>query len=128
MQREVDIVNFNVVVLLQPFNTPGTEIAPGSNEVRINIERHSFRHKMIPVFVIVYNLISNAAALKSEIPFRAPGGVRGLLTPVVISYRFSETCTLCWSGYYAIQFWWEWGEQWSFKIKTKSVSLSKECY
>ena len=34
MQGEKDPVNVDVVVLLQSFNTPGTEITPGSDEVR----------------------------------------------------------------------------------------------
>ena len=44
MQREIGPLYFNVVVLLQPFNTPGTEIAPGSNEIGEDFQDDRFLH------------------------------------------------------------------------------------
>lgn len=38
-------MNFNVIVLPQPFNTPGNEIAPRSGVIREYIESHGFIHK-----------------------------------------------------------------------------------
>jgi hypothetical protein len=44
MEREVDGVDIDVVILFQLFNTPGTEIAPGSNEIGIKIESNRLSH------------------------------------------------------------------------------------
>ena len=42
MQREVDGVDLDVVGLFEFFNTPGTEIAPGSYEVGVYVEDNWF--------------------------------------------------------------------------------------
>jgi hypothetical protein len=47
VQGEVDVVDLNVVVLLQPVNTPGTEIAPGSDEIGEDVERDCFAHAIL---------------------------------------------------------------------------------
>src|SRR5262245_19903907 len=44
MQWEVDPLHVNVEVLFQLFNTPGTEVAPGSDEIR---EYVKFDHSSI---------------------------------------------------------------------------------
>jgi hypothetical protein len=57
MQREVNIVDVDLIILLQLFNTPGTEIAPGSDKIGINIEGDGFGH----IFSVV--LFSTTAIL-----------------------------------------------------------------
>jgi len=47
VQRKVNIVDGNIVILLQFFNTPGTEIAPGSNKIGVDIEDDGFGHIII---------------------------------------------------------------------------------
>jgi len=47
MQREVNIFDVDVVSFFQLFNTPGTEIAPGSNKIGINIKGKWFRHRFL---------------------------------------------------------------------------------
>lgn len=37
MQREVDPLNLDLVVSPKPVNTPGTEIAPGSDKISENL-------------------------------------------------------------------------------------------
>jgi len=44
MKRKVDPAHIDVEVLLQSFNTPGTEIAPGSNEVGEDFQYDAVRH------------------------------------------------------------------------------------
>jgi hypothetical protein len=44
VQREVNVVDDDLVILLQLFNTPGTEIAPRSNEVGIYVENDWLGH------------------------------------------------------------------------------------
>ena len=39
MQREINIVDADNVILLQFFNTPGTEIAPGSDKIGVDVKR-----------------------------------------------------------------------------------------
>jgi hypothetical protein len=41
MQREKHPLNVDIEIPLQPFNTPGTEVAPGSDEVGEYFERES---------------------------------------------------------------------------------------
>jgi len=43
VQREVNPLNVDIEIPLQLFNTPGTEIAPGSNEVGKYFEFDWFR-------------------------------------------------------------------------------------
>ena len=47
MQREIYPLEINVVVPLQPFNTPGTEVAPGSNEVGEDFESNGISHCLL---------------------------------------------------------------------------------
>ena len=51
MQGEVNIVNVNIVIALQFFNTPGTEVAPGSNKIGVDIEGDRISH-----FILRYRL------------------------------------------------------------------------
>jgi len=44
MQREINSVDVDKIILFQLFNTPGTEIAPGSDKIGIDIEGNCFRH------------------------------------------------------------------------------------
>ena len=44
MKRKVHPTHIDVEVLLQSFNTPGTEIAPGSNEVGEDFQYDAVRH------------------------------------------------------------------------------------
>jgi hypothetical protein len=44
MKREIDGFDNDVVILFQLFNTPGTEIAPGSDEIGIKIESNWLVH------------------------------------------------------------------------------------
>jgi len=44
MQGEKDPVNIDVVVLLQSFNTPGTEITPGSNVIAEDFQCEWLNH------------------------------------------------------------------------------------
>jgi hypothetical protein len=53
MKWEVDVVDIDIVFLLELFNTPGTEIAPGSNEIGKNIKRDRFRHLFLGYSVIM---------------------------------------------------------------------------
>ena len=45
MEGKVPPLNLNGVIPLQSLNTPGTEIAPGSNEVREYFQLYSFSHR-----------------------------------------------------------------------------------
>ena len=47
MQRDIDVVNIDVVIFLQFFNTPGTEIAPGSDEIGIDVEDDGIAHFLL---------------------------------------------------------------------------------
>ncbi len=44
MQWEVNVVDVYIIILFQLFNTPGTEIAPGSDKVGVDIECDGFGH------------------------------------------------------------------------------------
>ena len=44
MKREVNVVDVDMIILFQFFNTPGTEIAPGSDKIGINIKRGRLGH------------------------------------------------------------------------------------
>jgi hypothetical protein len=44
MQREMRPYNVDVILFLQPLNTPGTEVAPGSDVVREDFQRQRLVH------------------------------------------------------------------------------------
>jgi hypothetical protein len=46
MERKVHPAQVQIEVLLQLFNTPGTEIAPGSNEIGENLKDDWLLHKL----------------------------------------------------------------------------------
>ena len=46
MEGKVHPLNLNGVIPLEPLNTPRTEIAPGSNEVREYFQLYSFGHSV----------------------------------------------------------------------------------
>jgi hypothetical protein len=44
MEREVHPPDVDIKIPLQLFNTPGTEVAPGSNVVREDFQYHAIGH------------------------------------------------------------------------------------
>src|SRR5215470_5129748 len=70
VQREVDPLHLDVEVLLQLFNTPGSEIAPRSYEVGEYLE---FRHKNNSIFPYLPPFFAASAAFFSS--SRAPASV-----------------------------------------------------
>jgi len=52
MQREIHPLDVDVVVLLQPFNTPGTEVAPRSDEVGEDFQSDWFAHDVNAIITV----------------------------------------------------------------------------
>jgi len=47
MKRELGKLDLQTVVVFQFLDTPGDEVAPGSDKIRKNFENKRFRHKYL---------------------------------------------------------------------------------
>ena len=56
MQREIHPLDVDVVALLQPFNTPGTEVAPRSDEVGEDFQSDWFAHDVNAIITVAAGL------------------------------------------------------------------------
>lgn len=65
MQWELSELNLQTVILLQFLDTPGDEVAPGSNEIGKNLKNQRLGHKTTPFLL---KLDSNGVSgLKSKV-------------------------------------------------------------
>jgi hypothetical protein len=60
MQGELSELDLQTVILLEFLDTPGDEVAPGSNEIGKNFKNKRFRHDGLPasLWVIAYSIWS----------------------------------------------------------------------
>ena len=77
MQWELSELNLQTVILLQFLDTPGDEVAPGSNEIGKNLKNQRLGHNTTP---FLSKLDSNGVSgLKSKVARRGRGARRWLI-------------------------------------------------